>query len=121
MLARCYPFTHDIWKDVDHIWDGLFEHGQLNRYYEPVQYTTEHAILTLDLPGVKKDDLGVSIVSDEVTVSGKRGKQEFKRTYSIDSNYDIVSAVAELEDGVLTVTFDRLPETKPKKIVVKVR
>lgn len=121
MLVKYQPTSHDIWKDVDKIWDDFFTHGRMHKYYEPVQYDAEHGTLELDVPGVKKEDLKVTIVDDRITVSGKRGKQEFTRMYSVDPNYDASSANAVVEDGVLTVTFDRRPETKPRQIEVKVR
>lgn len=117
-----FPSFYDTWRDVEEVWNRLYNCSQLHSYYEPVQYTEDRATLTLDLPGVKKEDLSVNVVDDLITVSGKRGKREFTRTYSFeDHNYDAASTSAILEDGVLTVSLERKPEKKSRKIEVKVR
>jgi HSP20 family molecular chaperone IbpA len=84
-------------------------------------YSEDRATLTLDVPGIKKDDLDISIADRVVSVEAKRGKREFKGIYELDHSYDPSTASAVLEDGVLTLTFERLPETKPKKIEITVR
>jgi HSP20 family protein len=115
---------------LDNIFDPWFRSvidpwfvKQPRRFYglPSFEYTDDRAVLMLDLPGIKKDDLNVSITEGVVSVSGKRGKREFSGEYTLDASYDPSTANAELEDGVLTLTFDRLPETKPRKIEVKVR
>ena len=119
MLVK-YPFDSDLVNVFDNVWDVFFEHCS-RPCPEHIKYGVEKAVLTLDLPGVKRSDLDVSIVGRTVTVSGRRGEREFKHEYTIDRNYDASSVDAVLEDGVLTVTFARRPETKSKKIDVKVR
>lgn len=120
-LARRDSFDSimDPWfRSVIDPWFGK----QARRFYDVsgFEYTEDRAMLTIDLPGVKKDDLNVNIADGVVSVSGKRGKREFRGEYTLDASYDPSTANAELVDGVLTLTFDRLPETKPRKIEVKV-
>jgi len=75
--------------------------------------------LTVDLPGVKKSDLHVETSGQSITIKAKRGKEDFAATYKICKDYSIDQPDAHLEDGVLTLKFDRRSETKPRTITIR--
>jgi HSP20 family protein len=94
----------------------------------------------VDLPGMKADDIDISVTNDVLTIKGARktdagGDREkkgrkyareerfygtFQRTVPLPMpvNNDMVKA--QMRDGVLYVTLPKREETKPKKITVKV-
>ena len=77
--------------------------------------------LNLDLPGAKSSDLMVEAVSHSVKIAGKQKGKDFAYNYPLPKSYDPSTGVAKLEDGVLTMTFNKLESQKSKvyKIPVK--
>jgi HSP20 family molecular chaperone IbpA len=62
-------------------------------------------LLSLFVPGVKKESIKVSINTDDRIIEISTQNKVLKRTVS--SNYDLNSAKAHLSDGVLTVSFPK--------------
>lgn len=83
--------------------------------------TTDRGLeLSLDLPGVKSRDLSVKVTGRTLEVSGKLRDEDFRHTYRISKDFDPDTVDATLEDGVLTLMFDRLKEGS-KTIDVKLK
>lgn len=77
---------------------------------------------SLDLPGVKKKDVEVSVEDKSLLVSWVRNNTANSKQISLHyyvSHLDLDSCEAELEDGVLTISFQVSKEKQKKKIVVK--
>lgn len=88
-----------------------------------------------DVPGVKENDLDITITGNRLTVAGKREaeKQEqtdtyyayersygdFKRTFTLPDGVDTNAISADLKDGVLTLTVKKMPEAQPKRIALQ--
>jgi len=86
----------------------------------------------LELPGLKKEDIKVSVENDVLTVSGERkqgvevkeaGRSEryfgkFSRTVTLPTNVSAEGATASFKDGVLTVTIPKAEHAKPKSISI---
>ncbi|MDD5322035.1 MAG: Hsp20/alpha crystallin family protein [Methylococcales bacterium] len=86
------------------------------------------------LPGVKKEDLDVSISNQTITIrtSTKEEKKEegkyfrreitrgeFQRTLSLPDNVDDANAKASFKDGILKVTIPKTEKSKRKTIEIK--
>lgn len=78
-------------------------------------------VMSLDVPGAKKDDVEVKTIGRTLAVSGKVRGKSFDYKYNIEKDYDVETPDALLEDGVLTVKFKRLKEVTEKKIEVKTK
>ncbi|UCC43136.1 MAG: Hsp20/alpha crystallin family protein [Candidatus Zixiibacteriota bacterium] len=92
--------------------------------------------LTFELPGMKKDDIKVSLNDDVLTVSGERVfKQEkdedsyvsreihsgsFSRSFTLPDYVNRDKIKADYKNGLLELTLAKLEEVKPKEIEVKV-
>ncbi len=88
-----------------------------------------------DLPGMKEDDLEISLTGNRLTVSGKREEEQreederyyayersygtFSRSFTLPEGVDAEHAEAALSSGVLTISLPKRPEVKAKKIEVK--
>lgn len=87
-----------------------------------------------EVPGVKADELELSVVGKELTVKGRRaaptapdatyhrrerGVGEFVRTVKLPVDVDADKVEASLVDGVLTITMPKAETAKPRKINVK--
>ena len=95
----------------------------------------ERLVLRAELPGVKREDIEVSIDANVLTLKGERKleKEEqgrryhriersygtFVRQFQLPSNLDTTQIDAQLTEGVLTVALNKKQELKPRKIDVK--
>jgi HSP20 family protein len=92
-------------------------------------------VVKAELPGMKEEDIDVSVVGDTLTIKGERKaetevKEEdyyccersygsFSRSIALPSSVDAKKIEASYEDGVLEVTLPKAPEVKAKKVAVK--
>jgi HSP20 family protein len=100
-----------------------------------VHEDSERLVLQAELPGVKREDIDVSIDANVLTLKGERKleKEEqgrryhrversygtFVRQFQLPSNVDTAKIDAQLSDGILTVSLNKKQELKPRKIDVK--
>ena len=94
-------------------------------------------VVKAELPGMKEEDINVSVVGDTLTIKGEKKtetevKEEdyyrcersygsFYRSIPLPSTVDSAKIEASYEDGVLEVTLPKAPEVKPKKIAVSAK
>lgn len=87
------------------------------------------------MPGIKKNDIKISITGDSINIEGKRkeekeekDKKYFLKTlqsYSYSQSFNLPSLVntesvdASFEDGVLTVKLPKAKESQTKEITIK--
>lgn len=92
-------------------------------------------LLQADLPGVRKDDLDISVAGDRITISGTRQNEErqeneqwhaversygtFTRSFILPEGIRTDDVQAELTNGVLNITVPKRPEVQPRKVEVK--
>jgi len=96
-------------------------------------YANEDGVaITAELPGVKAEDLEVSVFQDTLTLRGKRPapteartyhrrerqQGEFVRTLNLPFRVDPERVEANLEDGVLRLSLHRPDQDKPKRIKI---
>ncbi|MBN2816851.1 MAG: Hsp20/alpha crystallin family protein [Campylobacterales bacterium] len=94
--------------------------------------------IEVDLPGVKKEDISVSVEDGKLIISGERAYKEevkeenyykvesrfgkFSRSFTLPEEADIEQIHAESQDGVLEVIIPKLQSAlvdKVKKIEIK--
>jgi len=91
--------------------------------------------LQMDLPGVRSEDLDISVEDDTLTVKAERGlevpegytsrrcelsgKVTWRRSFQLGSSVDVESVSARLEHGILTITLPKSEKSLPRRIEVK--
>ena len=91
-------------------------------------------VATADLPGLKKEDIDVSLEDSVLTVSGERKFEAsegegtfrrversygtFRRSFTLPRGVDAAKVEAKFEDGVLTLTLPKSEIAKGRKITV---
>lgn len=96
----------------------------------------DNVIVKAELPGMKKEEIEVSLHDGALSISGERKSEEkfedaetyrserfegrFHRTVTLPANVKGDQVKAQYKDGVLTVTLPKAEEAKPKQIEVSV-
>lgn len=122
-LERWFPFA------------GPREEGVTYTPRFDVMETKEGYVFKADLPGIKEEDLDVSVSGSRLTVSGKREYEErhegeryycaersygsFTRTFTLPEGIDPGNIEANLRDGVLTLMVPKKETEQPRKISLK--
>lgn len=77
--------------------------------------------VTLDLPGVAKEDLSVTIEGTVARIETRaEAKRQFKAAYELPQDIDAEASAAQLENGVLTLTLaKKAPVSTARQVEVK--
>ncbi|GAC1614089.1 MAG: hypothetical protein NVS9B12_15050 [Vulcanimicrobiaceae bacterium] len=71
------------------------------------------------VPGYKPAQIDVTLQDGALNISGKNDRRYFNRTLLLPEDVDCEKIDARVEDGMLLLKLDRLPEAQPKKIQIK--
>jgi HSP20 family protein len=118
-------------------WDPFIPSDRLSITFNPmfdVRETNDAFILQADMPGVLEKDLDISLVSNRLTISGKRESEQevkgetyyrsertwgnFSRSFTLPTDVDANKVAAELKNGVLIIQLPKTGESMTKHIPV---
>jgi HSP20 family protein len=106
------------------------------KYYIPLTdiiETEKSLVVTMDMPGVKKENINVKLENDMLAVNGQIDYSPYNdlnpvyteynvghytRSFTVSDKIDTGNINANLSDGVLTLTLPKAPETQPRQIKV---
>jgi HSP20 family protein len=99
-----------------------------------IKETAEALFVQVELPGLAKEDIGVSLEANVLTISGERRftKNEsketfhrmerfygnFSRSFRLPRNVDAGSVSASFADGLLTLELPKTEEARPRHIAI---
>jgi HSP20 family protein len=97
-----------------------------------VSETTDGYLLELEMPGVSKHGLEISIEKNEISILGRRSNpaidgtsvhresrpHNYRRSFEIDPSIDSAKIAARMSQGVVTLTLPKAEAVKPRKIAV---
>lgn len=77
--------------------------------------------VTLDLPGIARDELDIQVEGTAVRLKTKvEAKRQFKAAYELPQEIDVDATTASLESGVLTLVLGKkAPVSQARQIEVK--
>ena len=94
----------------------------------------DYLIVKAELPGMKKDDIDISLHQGSLIISGERKEEShdgdgetsrserffgrFQRSLELPKPVDPNKVAASYKDGILTVKLPKTEESKPKQITV---
>ena len=100
-----------------------------------VKETKDAYVFKADLPGMRDEDIDISVTGHRLTVSGKREAEEthederyftcersygsFNRTFTLPEGTDVDNVHAELKNGELTLMVPKKAEVQSKRISLK--
>ena len=76
--------------------------------------------LSLDVPGLSRDDLSIGIEGAVVRIESKaEAKRQFKAAYELPLDIDVTASDAKLENGVLTLKLGkRVPVSNVAQLTI---
>ena len=114
LMAPGFPKGAEMVPSVD-----IFEDG-------------DTVVVKADIPGVKKNDIDVTITENSLTISGERKQEKkveekdfhriersygsFSRSFRLPENVNGEKAKAEFKNGVLEIRLPKVKASKQKKI-----
>lgn len=145
-LVRWEPFRE--LSEMREAMDRLFERG-FSRPWRllgwegeilfPVDLyeTNDEVVVKASLPGVKPEDVEISVTGDTLTIKGEHKEEHeeknanyyrrehrygaYQRALTLPAKVDADKADASFENGVLHLRLPKVPEVRPKTIPVKAK
>ena|SRR5437773_4293696 len=88
--------------------------------------------LEVEMPGVNKDGLDISVENNELTIIGRRSlpavegtlihhesrQENFRRAFDLDPSIDANKINARIDQGLVRLTLPKAEHVKPRKIAV---
>ena len=141
-LVKCRPNrNHFLVQDqFDKIFENFFHDNFVTdstSFNPPVDMVEndENYLFTVELPGLSKDDVHMSIKDSMMTISGnKKNRYEsendsmhriessfgsFSRSFRLPKSIDRENVKANFESGVLSISMPKVEEAKPTEIEIE--
>ena len=140
-LVRWNPIGTLAGMEIDRLnrMFSVLEHEAFNQAWVPAvdiyETDTHEVVIKAELPDVKKEDIGVSVENNVLTLTGERKPEQskreqfqrverrfgsFSRSFTLPTSVDAGQIAASYKDGVLTIRLPRREEAKPRQITVNV-
>ncbi|KPK67267.1 hypothetical protein AMJ87_13620 [candidate division WOR_3 bacterium SM23_60] len=142
-LSRWGPFRDmlTLRDDMDRLFKSFFGQASEERegFWAPIvdiEEDNENILVNAELPGMKRDDIKVSVHGNTLSISGERKHEaetkdktlhriersygKFVRTISLPTDVKADKIKATYKDGVLTVSLPKPESAKPKQIDVEI-
>ncbi len=134
----------ELKKEMDRIWQEFFGKSYLPEKWESIEWipavdvseTEDAVIVKVDIPGVKPEDMEISLIDNFLVIKGEKKKEEeekkenfyrmeryygsFMRSIQLPCEVDEEKIEASYKDGVLKVILPKKPEEKKKVIKINV-
>lgn len=137
-LVRYNPNSVDLLDNVSHWFDDFFSTPSLRGSATPavdVRETDAEFLMEVELPGLTEKDVEVKLENTLLTISSTRDEKkeekkngyvmrerrstQFSRSFVLPEDVDREKIAAEFKNGILQLTFPKVPAAKPKTIEVK--
>jgi HSP20 family protein len=128
---------------MDRLFDDAFTRplnlrdGGLSSPAIDMYQTDDEVVVKAALPGFKADEVQINVTGDVLTLRGETKHEEeqkdkawhirehrwgsFERSVALPTEVTADKAVADFENGILTITLPKAEEVKPKTITVKAK
>ena len=140
-LAQAFDRFAVLRGELDRLFDSSFgpafrTPGSFSRWNPALDVYQDKDQFTVvaELPGLKKEDIELSLHDGVLTISGERKQEKkgeegyrnerffgrFQRSVTLPSSVDGNKVKATYQDGILKVVLPKAEEAKPKQIEVSV-
>jgi len=135
-----FSLQREMNRMFDSFFRGVDEPSLLNSTWIPAVDVAEENdayVVKVELPGVNKDDVKITLESNILTIRGEKKVENevkeknyhrtersygaFQRSFTLPTSVKSDEIDAVYKDGILTVALPKAEEAKPKQIEVKVK
>jgi len=134
----------ELKKEMDRIWQEFFGKTYAPEKWEGIEWvpavdvseTDDAVIVKVDVPGVKPEDMEISLVDNVLVIKGEKKREEeekkenfyrmerfygsFMRSIQLPCEIEVDKIEANYKDGVLKIILPKKPEEKKKVIKINV-
>ncbi len=139
-LRSVMSFRDEMDRLLDDFYGRMAPSGEMYEgdWFPPMDLSENdgEVIACLEIPGLAKDDIKVSVQNDVLTISGEKKQEQteekenvhkvertygmFKRVLKLPAEVDHAKVKASYKDGVLKVRLPKVEAKKPKEIPIQV-
>ncbi|MCG8668269.1 MAG: Hsp20/alpha crystallin family protein [Pseudomonadales bacterium] len=129
--------TLNPWQVLDQIQKEAFSNNAAKRWHPAtdIQESENGYSITLDLPGVKPDEVNIEVHEQKLHISGERKREtnsenkvhynervygSFNRVFRLPKDADETAINAKFELGVLNVEIPKQEKLQPRKVTINV-
>lgn len=124
---------------IDSFWGNRHHEQEIHSNWIPatdVTETDEEIVVTAELPGMRQEDVKVTVANNVLTIQGEKKNEvehkegdayrtertfgSFSRSFTLSAGVNADKIEAKVKDGVLTLRVPKPEEVKAKQIEVKV-
>ena len=137
-LVRYNPNSLNLLDNVSSWFDDFFPTATFGRSEIPavdVRETDAEYLMEVELPGLTEKDVEVKLENSLLTISSTKDEKKeekkngyvlrerrsahFSRSFVLPEGVDSEKIAAEFKNGILKLSFPKVPAAKPKTIEVK--
>ena len=136
-LASMQERMNRIWSGYDRGRDDVSNRGTWLPAVDIYETDQHEVVLKADVPGLRRDDIRLTVENNTLTIRGERRPDEqvrenqyhrvertygaFSRSFALPTTIDENRVKAEYRDGVLTITLPAREEARPRQIQVELQ
>jgi HSP20 family protein len=123
-------------RAVNHFFNGFDADAFVTSGFNPVSEVEEfdnRFLISIDIPGVSKDDVKIEVADQKLVISGERKSDrqdvkaralgraygKFQKAFTLPANVDTEKIEADFENGVLTLSVPKAEAARPRTIEIK--
>jgi HSP20 family protein len=129
-------------NEIDRLFEAPFTPGEEKQPFftgwgPPIDLSEDkdHVYVRAEVPGMKKEEIEISLHDGTLTLSGERKEKEqqegvvairterfvgrFSRSFTLSSPVNSEKVKATYRDGILSVVLPKAEESKPKQIQIR--
>lgn len=132
---------NSIQRELNRMFDSVMREENIEEEYRgswsplvDVKELSDAILITAELPGLKKEEIKVTVRENMLHISGEKKKDEdqkdtnyhrterfygkFSRTFTLPTLVESGKILAVFKDGVLNLTLPKAEKVKPKEIQI---
>lgn len=109
-----------LFRSPFNVWDSFVDE-EFSRTDSHVEENKDHYFIQMDVPGVAKEDIKISLEGRHLLIEAerKRGREtKIRKVFSLPDDVNFDKIEAQHKDGVLELAIPKAEKYKPKTIAI---
>jgi len=127
----------ELHREMDRLFDDFWTtptNTQTPNNWNPdcdVEENDDHFLMTLEMPGIPRDQIKIECVDNQITISGERNREQkktksyseryygkFYRSFTLPAGVNADKVEANYQDGILRLYIPQAESAKPRQIKI---